>query len=96
MLNIIKSFVVFDQIVEAAKFDVLFDIVLVDLAALKILLRALVVVVGELLEHLDIQIDPLVDFEVNLEVDGVKGERCASKQGEVLDILSVGRRVEEI
>lgn len=90
MLNVIKSFVVFDQIVEAAKFDVSFDTVLVDLAALKILLRALVVVVGQLLEHLDVQVDPFVDFEVDLEVDGVKGERCASKQGEVLDILAVG------
>jgi len=90
LLNVIKSFVVFDQIVEAAKFDVLFDIVLVDLAALKILLRALVVVVGELLEHLDVQVDPFVDFEVDLEVDGVKRERCASKQGKVLDVFGVG------
>lgn len=68
----------------------MFDIVLVDLAALKILLRALVVVVGELLEHLDVQVDPFVDFEVDLEVDGVQGEWSASEQGEVLDIFAVG------
>ena len=66
------------------------DIILVDLAALKILLRALVVVVGELLEHLDVQVDPFVDFEVDLEVDGVQGEWSASEQGEVLDIFAVG------
>jgi len=68
----------------------LLDIILVDLAALKILLRALVVVVGELLEHLDVQVDPFVDFEVDLEVDGVQGEWSASEQGEVLDIFAVG------
>ena len=66
------------------------DIILVDLAALKILLRALVVVVGELLEHLDVQVDPFVDFEVDLEVDGVQGEWSASEQGEVLDFFAVG------
>ena len=66
------------------------DIILVDLAALKILLRALVVVVGELLEHLDVQVDPFVDFEVDLEVDGVQGEWSAGEQGEVLDIFAVG------
>jgi hypothetical protein len=68
----------------------LFDIVLVNLAALKILLRILVVVVAELLKHLDVQVDPFVDFEVDLEVDGVKGEWSASKQGEVLDFFNVG------
>jgi len=68
----------------------LLDIILVDLAALKILLRALVVVVGELLEHLDVQVDPFVDFEVDLEVDGVQREWSASEQGEVLDIFAVG------
>ena len=68
----------------------MFDIILVDLAALKILLRALVVVVGELLEHLDVQVDPFVDFEVDLEVDGVQGEWSASEQGEVLDFFAVG------
>ena len=68
----------------------MFDIILVDLAALKILLRALVVVVGELLEHLDVQVDPFVDFEVDLEVDGVQGEWSASEQGEVLDFFTVG------
>ena len=66
------------------------DIILVDLAALKILLRALVVVVGELLEHLDVQVDPFVDFDVDLEVDGVQGEWSASEQGEVLDFFAVG------
>jgi len=68
----------------------LFDIVLVNLAALKILLRTLVVVVAELLKHLDVQVDPFVDFEVDLEVDGVKGEWSTSKQGEVLDFFNVG------
>ena len=67
----------------------MFDIVLVNLAALKILLRILVVVVAELLKHLDVQVDPFVDFEVDLEVDGVKGEWSASKQGEVLDIFDI-------
>ena len=67
----------------------MFDIVLVNLAALKILLRALVVIETELLEHLDVQVDPFVNFEVDLEVDGVKGEWCASKQGEVLDIFDI-------
>ena len=68
----------------------MFDIVLVNLAALKILLRILVVVVAELLKHLDVQVDPFVDFEVDLEVDGVKGKWSASKQGEVLDFFNVG------
>jgi hypothetical protein len=68
----------------------LFDVVLVNLAALKILLRTLVVVEAELLKHLDVQVNPFVDFEVDLEVDGVKGEWSASKQGEVLDFFSVG------
>lgn len=68
----------------------MFDIVLVNLAALKILLRTLVVVVAELLKHLDVQVDPFVDFEVDLEVDGVKGEWSTSKQGEVLDFFNVG------
>ena len=71
LLDIIKSFVIFDQVVEATKFDVLFDIVLVDLAALKVLLRTLIVVVRQLLEHLLVQLDPFVDLEVDLEVDGV-------------------------
>ena len=68
----------------------MFDIVLVNLAALKILLRTLVVVVAELLKHLDVQVDPFMDFEVDLEVDGVKGEWSTSKQGEVLDFFNVG------
>lgn len=68
----------------------MFDIVLVNLAALKILLRTLVVVVAELFKHLDVQVDPFMDFEVDLEVDGVKGEWSTSKQGEVLDFFNVG------
>ena len=52
LLDVIKSFVIFDQVVEATEFDVLLDIILVDLAALEVLLWTLVVVVGQLLEHL--------------------------------------------
>ena len=90
LLDIIKSFVILDQVVEATKFDVLLDIILVDLAALKVLLRTLVVVVRQLLEHLLVQLDPFVDLEVDLEVDGVKGEWSAGEESEVLGVFAVG------
>jgi hypothetical protein len=49
----------------------LLDVILVNLAALKVLLRAFGVLVAHLLKHLLVKIDPFVFFEIRLEVDGI-------------------------
>jgi hypothetical protein len=79
----------------AAKFDVLLDAVLVDLATLQVLLRTTVVVEAQLLEHLQVKVDPFVVLEVRLERNRIKGKRSAGEQSELLDFFVGARGFEE-